>query len=73
MRKIIPHEKNQKTLFARHYVGDRLEDDDEVYQFDKLILSLDTSAITNNYSPVGGSLYDPLNMLSILIYAYLKV
>ena len=72
MRKIIPHEKNQKTLFARHYVGDRLEDDDEVYQFDKLILSLDTSAITNNYSPVGGSLYDPLNMLSILIYAYFE-
>ena len=72
MRKIIQHDKNQTFLFAEHRIGDRLPEDHEVYQFDKLISGLDKSAITHNYNSRGGALYDPSNMLAILIYGYFK-
>ena len=38
MRKIIEDEKDQQILFAKHYIGDRLSKDHEVYQFNKLVL-----------------------------------
>ena len=70
MRQIKEHLKDQRLLFATHYIGDRLADDDQVYLFDKLLDLLDITAITDNYSQRGGAMYSPRCMLSILVYSY---
>ena len=47
MKRIKENLSEQGVLFSNHYVGDRLEENDEVYLFKDLIHKLDTSAITS--------------------------
>ena len=72
MRRIIDHIKDQRLLFATHYIGDRLSENHPVYRFRQLLDLLDISSITQNYSTRGGSLYSPRNMLSLLTYSYFQ-
>jgi len=72
MKRIKSSEKRQGVLFAKHYIGDRLPEDSEVYLFDSLIDLLDLSPITDKYSEEGGSMYSPRDKFAIILYAYFE-
>jgi transposase len=72
MKRIKENLSEQGVLFSNHYVGDRLEENDEVYLFKDLIHKLDTSAITNSYSPEGGSMFAPIDQLAVITFALFK-
>lgn len=72
MERIKTSLKGQRILFAEHYIDERLSKDHEVYAFDAILDQLDLCAILNSYSPEGGKLFSPRDMIAILIYAYMK-
>ena len=72
MKRIKDNTRDQGMLFSEHYVGDRLSKDDEVFLFEKLFNKLDISAIENNYSPEGGSMFSPKDQLAVILYAFHK-
>lgn len=72
MKRIKENLSEQGILFSNHYVGDRLEENDEVYLFKDLIHKLDTSAITNSYSPEGGSMFAPIDQLAVITFALFR-
>lgn len=72
MKRIKENLSEQGILFSNHYVGDRLEENNEVYLFKDLIHKLDTSAITNSYSPEGGSMFAPIDQLAVITFALFK-
>lgn len=72
MKRIKDNTRDQGILFSEHYVGDRLSKDDEVFLFEKLFNKLDISAVTNAYSPEGGSMFSPKDQLAVILFAFHK-
>ena len=72
MKRIKENLSEQGILFSNHYVGDRLAEDDEVYLFNDLIDKLDITAITNSYSPEGGSMFSPRDQFASITFAMHK-
>jgi transposase len=72
VNRIIPGQSDQGVLFSNHYIGDRLSQDHEVFEFRKLIDKMDLSSVVESYSDEGGSMYSPRDLFGIVCYGYHK-
>ena len=62
-------ERDQQELLATN-VFDLLPRDHDCFLYADIFSQLDTSQAEAHYSPIGQRAYDPLHLISILIYAY---
>lgn len=67
--KTSPIEYNQSQLFPSN-IFDLLPEGHECYLYQDLFKQLDTSSLEENYSRKGQNAFNPLLIISILIYAY---
>ncbi len=72
MKRIKKSLKDQGILFPTGYICDKLENSDEVYQFDKLLDKLEIESVTGSYKSEGGSLINPRDHLAVILYAYFQ-
>ena len=72
MDRIKNYTKDQKILFAKYAIKDRLNKNHRVYQFDELLDTIDISPIMKKYTTRGGAMHSPRNMLALLMYAYFE-
>ena len=72
MNRIKAGYRDQGILFSEYYLGDRLPDKHEVYLFKALVDKLDLSDLMDSYSSEGGSMFSPVDMVAVFLYAYAK-
>lgn len=70
MKRIKESFKKQGTLYAGHFIDDRLDPDDKVYLFDEIVDQMDLSELLESYGSKGGSLFSPRDMFAILLFSY---
>jgi transposase len=71
-KRIIPGQSDQGVLFSAHYIGDRLSQDHEVFEFREILNKMILSSIVESYGDEGGKMYSPRDLFAIVCYGYHK-